>query len=265
MWVYRTGKMYTDKPIIPYEYQKTRKSDHPKEFFRDFKGVVVCDGYSAYKKLDKENPDIIFAECWAHARRPFSEALKAIPKEKKESAKETVAYQALKQIGAIYHLDNELSVLKPQEREKMRQLTIQPLVEAFFTWAKGIQEGNRLPKGKTLDGINYCMSHEENLKVFLSDGEVPMDNNATEGALRTFCLHKHAWRLIDIIDGAKSSAIVYSITETAKANKLNPFRYLEYLHTEILEHQDDTNQDFLNDLLPWSEKLPKICRIKTTK
>lgn len=265
MWIYRTGKMYTDKPIILYEYQKTRKSDHPKDFFRNFKGVVVCDGYSAYKKLDKENPDITFAGCWAHARRPFAEALRAIPKAKKESAKETVAYQALKQIGAIYHLDNELSERKPSERQKMRQLTVQPLVEAFFAWAKGIQDNNKLPKGKTLDGIHYCMNHEDNLKVFLSDGEVPMDNNATEGALRTFCLHKHTWRLIDTIEGAKSSAIIYSITETAKANNLNPFRYLEHLLTEIMEHQDDKSKDFLNDLLPWSDKLPEICKIKTVK
>lgn len=265
MWVYRTGKMYTDRPIILYEYQKTRKSDHPKEFFRDFTGVVVCDGYSAYKKLDKESPDITFAGCWAHARRPFAEAVKAIPKAKKELAKETVAYQALKQIGAIYHLDNELYKLESKEREKMRQLTIQPLVDAFFVWAKGIQDDNKLAKGKTLDGINYCMNHEDTLKVFLGDGEVPMDNNATEGALRTFCLHKHTWRVIDTMEGAKSSAIIYSITETAKANNLNPFRYLEYLLTEIMEHQEDKNQDFINDLLPWSDKLPEICRIKTSK
>ena len=74
--------------------------------------------------------------------------------------------------------------------------------------------------------IHYCINQEEALKVFLDDGEVPLDNNATEGALRSFCLHKHAWKLIDSIDGAKSSAIIYSITETAKANHLNPFRYL---------------------------------------
>ena len=70
------------------------------------------------------------------------------------------------------------------------------------------------------EGINYCINQEEALKVFLTDGEVPLDNNVTEGALRSFCLHKHAWKLIDSIDGAKSSAIIYSITETAKANNL---------------------------------------------
>ena len=70
--------------------------------------------------------------------------------------------------------------------------------------------------------------------------------------------------LIDTIDGAKASAIVYSLTETAKANQLNPFRYLEFLLTELLEHQDDTNQDFFKDLLLRSEQIPEICKIKTS-
>ena len=80
-------------------------------------------------------------------------------------------------------------------------------MEAFFAWAKEIKESGCLIKGKTLEGITYCVNQEEALKMFLDDGEVPLDNNAAEGALRSFCLHKHAWKPIDSIDGAKSSAI----------------------------------------------------------
>jgi len=263
MWIYRTGKNYTDTPIILYEYQRTRKADHPEEFLKEFQGIVVCDGYSAYRKLDRENPDITFAGCWSHARRRFADALKALPKASQKNAKGTVAYEALKRIAAIYHLDNQLKTLSADERKKQRQINIQPLVEAFFAWAKDIQTGNRLSKGKTLDGITYCINQEEALKVFLNDGEVPLDNNATESALRSFCLHKHTWKLIDSIDGAKSSAIIYSITETAKANNLNPFRYLEYVLTVLKDHQDDTDYSFIQELLPWSEKLPDICRSKS--
>ena len=136
-------------------------------------------------------------------------------------------------------------------------------MEAFFAWAKEIQESGRLTKGKTLEGINYCINQEGALKVFLDDGEVPLDNNATEGALRSFCLHKHAWKLIDSIDGAKSSAIVYSITETAKANHLSPFRYLTHVLIVLKDHQDDTDYRFIEDLLPWSDQLPEICRSKS--
>ena len=211
-----------------YEYQRTRKADHPEEFLKDFKGIVVCDGYSAYRKLDRENPDIVFAGCWSHARRRFAEALKALPKAVQKNAKETIAYEAVSRIAAIYHLDNQMEGQPAKARKMYRQTNIRPLVEAFFAWAKEIQSKNQLSRGKTLDGINYCINQEASLKAFLEDGDIPMDNNATESALRSFCLHKHTWKLIDSLDGANASAIIYSITETAKANNLNPFRYLEY-------------------------------------
>lgn len=262
MWVYRTGKSYTDTPIILYEYQRTRKADHPEEFLKDYKGIVVCDGYSAYRKLDRKNPDIIFAGCWSHARRRFTEALKALPKAAQKNAKETVAYEAVSRIAAIYHLDNQMDRQPANVRKKYRQANIRPLVEAFFVWVKEIQFKNQLSRGKTLDGINYCINQEASLKAFLEDGEVPMDNNATESALRSFCLHKHAWKLIDSLDGANASAIIYSITETAKANDLNPFRYLEYVLTVLKDHQADTEYSFINGILPWSKKLPEICRSK---
>ena len=118
---------------------------------------------------------------------------------------------------------------------------------------KRVGSAGRLPKGETLEGIHYCINQEEVLKVFLNDGEVPFDNNATEGALRSFCLHKHAWKLLDSIDAVKSSAIIYSITETAKANHLNPFRYLPHVLTVLKDHQDDTDYRFIKDLPPWSD------------
>lgn len=263
MWIYRTGKSYTDTPIILYEYQRTRKADHPKEFLKDFKGIVVCDGYSAYRKLDRENPDIVFAGCWSHARRRFAEALKALPKAVQKNAKETIAYEAVSRIAAIYHLDNQMEGQPAKARKMYRQTNIRPLVEAFFAWAKEIQSKNQLSRGKTLDGINYCINQEASLKAFLEDGDIPMDNNATESALRSFCLHKHTWKLIDSLDGANASAIIYSITETAKANNLNPFRYLEYILTVLKDHQEDKEYSFIDDILPWSEKLPETCRSKT--
>lgn len=128
---------------------------------------------------------------------------------------------------------------------------------------KKIQSSGRLSKGKILEGINHCINQEEALRVFLRDGEVALDNNATEGALRSFCLHKDTWKLIDIIDGAKSTVIIYSITETAKANNLNPFRYLEPILTVMKDYQEDTNYSFMEGLLPWSDQLLEIYRSRT--
>ena len=136
MWIYRTGKSYTYTPIIPYEYQWTRKADHPEEFLKDFKGIVVCDGYSAYRKLNRENPSILFAGCRSHARRRFSEKLKSLPKEAQKNTKETVAYEAVSQIAAIYHLGNQMEGQPAKVRKMYRQANIRPLVEAFFAWAR---------------------------------------------------------------------------------------------------------------------------------
>lgn len=131
-------------------------------------------------------------------------------------------------------------------------------------WMKKIKEENVLsPGSETMEGINYYLNHEKQLKVFLDHGNVPLDNNATEGALRSFCLHKHTWKLIDTVNGAESSTLIYSIVETAKANNLNPFRYMEYLLTEMMEHEEETDYGFIDKLLPWSDELPEICRIKT--
>lgn len=261
MWVYRTGKSYSEQPIILYEYQKTRKAEAPEEFLKGFQGVVVTDGYSAYKHMDRVTPEITFSGCWAHARRRYAEAVKALSADAKKKASDTIAYQALERIAAIYREDNELKDLPNEERLNRRQSIVKPLVEAYFAWIKSINIDSVL-SAKTKEGITYSINQERQLKVFLDDPEVPMDNNATEGALRTFCLHKHTWKLIDTVEGAKSSAIIYSIVETAKANNLHPFRYLEHILTVMADHQDDTDTSFMENLLPWSENLPEQCRLK---
>ena len=97
-------------------------------------------------------------------------------------------------------------------------------------------------------------------RQILDDGNVPMDNNASERAIRGFCIGKKNWEMIDTINGAKTSAIIYSIAETAKANNLKPYDYFEYLLTEIPNHMEETDRSFLKDLLPWSPNLPEHIR-----
>ena len=120
---------------------------------------------------------------------------------------------------------------------KERQLSIKPLVEEYFTWIKSIlNDGTILPKGKTADGINYSLNQEEYLRVFLTDGNVPIDNSASERAIKPFVLGKKNWMFINTVKGANASAITYSITETAKANGLNPFYYLEHIFSVMKEY-----------------------------
>jgi transposase len=256
MWVYRTGKMYRDRQIVLYEYQQTRNASHPREFLKEFNGICVTDGYQVYHTIENEREDLVVAGCWSHARRRYDEAVKALPKAKQ---KDSLAYLALTMIQAIYREENLLKELSSEERLRRRQLSVKPLVEAYFTWVhKNI--GKVPGKSKTWNGFSYSINQEKYLKVFLQDGEVPMDNNAAEQSIRGFCIGKKNWVLIDTIHGAKASAIIYSIAETAKANNLKPYDYFEYLLTEIPKHLDDTDRSFCEDLLPWSPKLPAGCR-----
>ena len=256
MWVYRTGQMYTDRRIVLYEYQRTRNASHPREFLKDFSGICVTDGYQVYHTIENEREDLKIAGCWSHARRRFDEAVKALPKARQ---KESRAYLALTMIQAVYREEKQLKELSAQERQNRRRLSVRPLVEAYFTWVR--ENLLKVPqKSKTWEGFNYSLNQEKYLKVFLDDGEVPMDNNAAEQSIRGFCIGKKNWVMIDTIAGAESSAVIYSIAETAKANQLKPYNYFEHLLTEIPKHLDDTDRTFLEDLLPWSPNLPANCR-----
>lgn len=256
MWVYRTGRMYTERQIVLYEYRKTRNASHPREFLKDFNGVCVTDGYQVYHTIEGEREDLRIAGCWSHARRRFDEAVKALPKQKQKDSR---AYLALTMIQAIYREEKQLKDLPAGERKDRRQLSVKPMVEAYFTWVRE-NLPKVPPKSKTWEGFHYSLNQEKYLKVFLDDGEVPMDNNAAEQSIRGFCIGKKNWVMIDTIAGAKASAIIYSIAETAKANNLKPYDYFEYLLTEIPKHPDDTDRSFLDDLLPWSPSLPANCR-----
>lgn len=134
-------------------------------------------------------------------------------------------------------------------------------MEAYFAWVHE-QDPATILSQKTRDGLNYSINQEKYLKVFLEDGNIHIDNSATERAIRPFTIGRANWHIIDTVHGAEASAMIYSLVETAKANHLKIYEYLKYLLTEISKHMDDTNMDFLVDLLPWSEKLPEECRKK---
>ena len=256
MWVYRSGFMYRDRQIILYEYQKTRNASHPREFLRDYTGICVTDGYQVYHTLEKKRENLKIAGCWVHCRRRFNDALEVIPKAHR---KESILHLIMKQIQAIYREEGKLSDFSTEDRLMQRQLVVKPLVDAFFAYLK--QNEPKIPKnGKIREAFTYALNQESYLKVFLEDGDVPIDNNASERAIRGFCIGKKNWEMIDTVNGANSSAIIYSIAETAKANNLKPFDYFEYLLTEIPKRVDDKNTDFLAELLPWSDMLPENIR-----
>ena len=261
MFVYRTSEHCPERPVILYQYAMTRSRSNVQRFLKGFSGILESDAFSGYKALDKEKTEIRAAFCWAHARRDYADALKALKDEDKEYATETVAHKALVQIAAIYKADEAYKDKTAEERYKGRQEKVKPLVEAYFAWVRE-QEPATILSEKTRDGLKYSLNQEEYLKVFLEDGRIPIDNSATERTIRPFTVGRANWHIIDTVHGAEASAIVYSLVETAKANKLKIYEYLKHLLTEIPKHMDDTSMAFLDDLLPWSEQLPDECRKK---
>ena len=154
-----------------------------------------------------------------------------------------------------------------EERLQERQRTIKPLVEEYFTWVKEQLAGNVVaPKSKTAEGLRYSVNQEKYLKVFLTNGDVPMDNSASERSIRTLCIGKKNWMFHDSVVGSESSAIIYSISETAKLNNLRLYYYFKHLLTELPKMVDENgniDDTHLDKLLPWVEEFPDECRKNT--
>ena len=264
MWVYITGEHDdSGKKIVLYDYCRTRSTEHLREFLSSYKGILVSDGYQSYHTFSKEQ-SLTSAGCWTHCRRRFVNAIKAAQKDLPEEAlKNSIAYQALARISAIYKLDGSWKERTSEYRMEHRQRILKPLVDEYFDWVKEqIKTCNVLPKSETGEGLSYSINQEKYLRAFLDSRDIPIDNSACERAIRPFCVGRKNWNVIDTVEGAQASAIVYSIAETAKANNLKPYQYFEYLLTELPERisrkKDSTFS--LDDLMPWSPKLPMSCR-----
>ena len=263
MWIYRTGEYYGDRPIVLYEYQKTRNHEHPLNFLEGFNGYLVCDGFPGYKTLSRKAEGITIAECWSHLRRKFTDAVKAADGSK-HPAQGQIAEDALQMIAAIFHAEGKLKDMSPRDRQRKRKIKVRPLIDAFFTWVHKIADDKSILMSQdTYDGIRYAINQEEHLRVFLQDGEVPMHNNCAERTIRGFTVGRRNWMTIDTISGATASAVIYSLVETARANNLHIYHYMEYLLTELpkLREFASTEEETkaMERLLPWSEELPEIC------
>ena len=245
MWGYCTGE--TEKhPVILSNYRSTRKADHPKEFLRNYSGILVTDGYQVYHSLEKKKDDLTVAGCWVHAKQKYAELVKTTGIPELEG---TVAAQGVKLISELFYPDGVYDNSKDKDRKDYRQRVVAPKVDAYFEWVK--ESLSIVPsRGSTYKARQYSLNQEEYLRFFLTDGNVPMDNNTAERAIRPFTLGRKNWGHVDSIRGAEASVIMYSLVETAKANGLRVYEYLKYMLIELATHQNDTSRDFLADLLP---------------
>ena len=257
MWVYRNRPGGDSSPIILYEWQPSRRADHPREFLKDFSGTVVTDGYQVYHTIGDEREDLTVSGCWIHSRRPFAEFLKSI--QSKDAAKGSIAQQAYDMITEMMHIDNRFDDLPSEDRKNQRQLVLKDKVDAYFEWAKE-KYSQVAHNGATGKALAYSINQEKYLRRFLDDGDIPMDNNLAEQAIRPFTIGRKNFVIINTDHGAKASAMLYSLVETAKANNLNTYKYFEMLLTIIPQHMDDKDLKFIDALLPWSPLVQEKCR-----
>lgn len=251
MWLYRTGR--DGPPIILYEYQTTRASKHPDRFLSGFKGYLQTDGYSGYGNLT----NITLVGCFAHARRKFTEALKALPAEQKD--KPVAANIGLDYCNKLFAIERNLKDLVAEERYSKRLELSKPLLDEFHIWLKR-QKQHALPKSAFGQAVTYCLNQWEHLNSFLLDGRLEIDNNRAERSIRPFVIGRKNWLFSNTPRGARSSAIIYSIIETAKENRLKPYEYLIFLF-EQLPNIDINVPAAIDSLMPWSDTLPEICKM----
>ncbi len=200
-------RMRSAHPIELYDWQPSRRSDHPREFLKDFSGTVVTDGYQFYHKLGKEHHDLQVSGCLIHARRPFAEFIKSV---KPEVAKDSIAAEAYSMITEIMHIDNSFDDLSNRDRKKQRQLKLQEKVDAYFEWVKF--KYSQVTHNSTIGkALAYSINQEEYLRMFLTDGKIPMDNNYAKQAIRPFTIARKNFVLIDSSKGANASAMIFSL------------------------------------------------------
>ena len=249
MWLYASGR---DGPkIVLYDYRTTRASKHPQKFLADFSGYLHVDGYSGYNSL----PGVTLIGCWAHARRKFDEALKALPPEKKDA--DVPAKEGLSYINRLFKLEREMKELSSEERYRLRQKHSRPLVDKFYDWL-AFQRPRVLPKSAFGEAIGYCINQREKLEGFLLDGRLELDNNRAERSIKPFVIGRKNFLFSNTPRGAEASAVIYSIVETAKENGLSPFNYIKYLF-EQLPNIDHGDAEAIKKLLPWADELPREC------
>lgn len=254
MWLYRTGR--EEPAIVLYDYQTTRANKHPLRFLEGFEGYLHVDGYAGYNSL----PGITLVGCWAHARRQFDEALKALPKEKQNA--DVAARHGLEFCNRLFALERELKNVSDEERYRERLKRGRPIIDEFKSWLD-YQRPRVLPKSAFGQAISYCLNQWDKLLAYLADGRLEFDNNRSERSIKPFVIGRKGWLFSNTPRGAKASATIYSIVETAKENGLNPFSYLMYLF-EQMPNMDVKDRNALDELLPWSSSLPAGCRIRKT-
>lgn len=241
LWLYRSG---TSPPIVLYDYQPTRAGAHPRAYLGGFDGYLQTDSYQGYDQVGEAGHRPTAVGCWAHVRRYFFEAFQALP----PAARAGLAGEALYRIGRLYRIEQRLKALTPEQRRRYRQRLSRPRLEAFHDWLQA-QVGQVLPKSLLGKAVGYALNQWPRLTRYIEDGRLSIDNNASERDIKTVVIGRKAWLFCNTPAGARASANLYSLVETAKANGLEPWAYLKRVFGDLPRAQ---SLEQIEALLPWN-------------
>jgi len=233
IWVQRGGPV--DHPLLLYAYDPSRSAEVPKRLFEGFQGVLQTDGYEGYGAIGRE-PGIVHVGCWAHVRRKFTDALKGQghgrKKGTKRRARHSQAEAGLRFVQKLYAIERRMKDARPEERLRVRQAESLRVVAALRAWLDRALEAV-VPQSLTGKAVAYLDTQWPKLLRVFEHGFVPIDTNRVENAVRPFALGRKNWMFADTVGGAEASANLYSVVETAKANGLEPWAYLQHVFAEL--------------------------------
>ncbi len=246
MWLYRTSGD-AEHPIVLYEYCPGRGQEYPKRFLNGFRGYLQTDGYVGYNNLT----DVIHIGCWAHARRKLEEARQVASKgERLTTAEQGVAY-----CTQLFKLEEGFKDLTPSERKKKRLEKEKPLLDAMLVWTK---TRNAAPKSKLGEALSYLLNQWGSLTAYLQDGRIELSNNRAERSIKPFVISRKNFLFANTPAGARSSAVLFSLIETAKENHLDPYMYLVWVLKEAPK-LFNTDKNWAEQLLP--QCAPNFCKV----
>ena len=251
LWVRRGGP--PDLPVLLFDYDPSRSQAVPLRLLEGYRGYVQVDGYDGYNAVGLRS-DIVLVGCMAHARRKFDEAVKAQGVDRDNPEKIGKAMEGLRYLQALYRIERECKGSFSEERYSVRQQKAKPLFETLRAWLDAALP-TVAPQSMTGKALTYLHNQWPKLIRYLDDGRLSIDNNRVENAIRPFVIGRRNWLFSDTVRGAQSSANLYSLIETAKANGLEPYAYLRHLFTELPKAQ---TLEQIEALLPFHAKTQQL-------
>ena len=251
MWLYASAALLRHQVRI-FEYQPDRSGKRPESFLRGFTGWMITDGYSGYNQVQ----NVIHCGCWSHARRKWREAMPEGATVK--TSKAAIGFQYCNKLFAE---ERKCAVYQSKYRQEYRQNKEVPILEEYFAWLNTV----RPEKGSKLEeAVRYSLNQKQHLMAYLDNGEVPISNNLAENAIRPFTLGRKNWLFCDTPKGAEASAIVYSLVESAKANGIEPFAYLQHVLVQLPYLGKNHSHEELESLMPWAPYIQQNFAMKNS-